>query len=81
MKGTILMSQLEIRYCVMWNYYPYAASVAQTLKDNFDLTTTLTPGNRGEFTVWIDNKKIIEKVGDDFPPEDKIISAVGQMIA
>lgn len=55
--------------------------MAQTLKDNFDLTTTLTPGNRGEFTVWIDNKKIIEKIGDDFPPEDKIVSAVGQIIA
>jgi predicted Rdx family selenoprotein len=55
--------------------------VAQTLKDTFDLTTTLTPGNRGEFTVWIDSKKIIEKTGDDFPPEDKIVSAVSQMIA
>lgn len=59
---------------------PYAASMAQSIKNTFNLDTTLTPGSRGEFTVWVNNKKVVEKIGDEFPVEDQIISAVKQAI-
>lgn len=72
--------ELEIRYCVMWNYKPYAASMAESIKTHLGLETTLTPGGRGEFTVWVNGKTVVTKQGDDFPPEDEIISAVKEAI-
>jgi len=54
--------------------------MAESIKTHFGLDTTLTPGGRGEFTVWVDGKTVIQKIGDDFPLEDEIISAVEQSV-
>jgi predicted Rdx family selenoprotein len=54
--------------------------MAQSIKNTFDVETTLTPGGRGEFTVWVNGKTVVKKEGDDFPPEDQIISAVRQSV-
>lgn len=54
--------------------------MAESIKKTFELETTLTPGSRGEFSVWVNKKKVVEKVGDDFPLEDQIISAVKEAI-
>lgn len=54
--------------------------MAESIKTHFGLETTLTPGGRGEFTVWVDGKTVVAKEGDDFPLEDQIISAVRQSI-
>lgn len=55
--------------------------MAESIKTHFGLKTTLTPGGRGEFTVWVDGKTVITKEGADFPLEDQIISAVRQSIS
>jgi hypothetical protein len=54
--------------------------MAESIKTHFGLETTLTPGGRGEFTVWVNGKTVAAKQGDEFPPEDQIISAVKQSI-
>ena len=33
-------------------------------------------GNPGEFTVWVDGRKVADKDGGDFPPESQIVGAV-----
>ncbi|MBI4854688.1 MAG: hypothetical protein HY819_23050 [Acidobacteria bacterium] len=54
--------------------------MAESIKTHLGLETTLTPGGRGEFTVWVNGKTVVTKQGDDFPPEDEIISAVKEAI-
>jgi hypothetical protein len=50
--------------------------VAEVLKQELNVDTQLVEGDRGEFTVWVDGNKVINKVGDDFPPENDVVSAV-----
>jgi hypothetical protein len=50
--------------------------VAEVLKQDLNVDTQLVEGDRGEFTVWVDGKKVIYKVGDDFPHENDVVSAV-----
>ncbi|GMU57717.1 MAG: hypothetical protein AMXMBFR33_68630 [Candidatus Xenobia bacterium] len=37
---------------------------------------TLTPGNVGEFTVWIDGQKLAEKGPEGFPSERELREAM-----
>jgi len=37
---------------------------------------TITPGRRGEFTVWVDGLVVASKTSDDFPTEAQCLSAV-----
>ena len=82
---------LEIRYCVSWNYKPKAASLAEKLKEEYECEVTIIPGNRGEFSIWIydkrsnnsDNKEsffIVGKEGFDFPSHDKVIALTDKII-
>jgi len=50
--------------------------VAALIKDKLSLDTDLEPGGRGEFTVWVDGKKIAEKSRSGFPSEPAIIDLV-----
>ena len=79
---------LEIRYCVSWNYKPKAASLAEKLKEEYECEVTIIPGKRGEFSIWIYDKKsddkeglfIVGKEGFDFPSHDKVIAAIDKKI-
>lgn len=37
---------------------------------------TLTPGGRGEYTVWVDGQKVADKTGGEFPSESDVVTAV-----
>jgi predicted Rdx family selenoprotein len=38
---------------------------------------TLSSGGRGEFTIWVDGKKVFDKaVSGDFPSDQEAIAAV-----
>jgi hypothetical protein len=50
--------------------------VADVLNQDLGVNTKLIEGNRGEFTVWVGDKLVANKVGDDFPPEQEVLSAV-----
>lgn len=55
--------------------------MAALIKQQLKLEADLTPGGRGEFTVWLDGKKIVEKSRTGFPTEAKIIEAVTAALA
>jgi hypothetical protein len=54
--------------------------VAALIKEKLDLDTALEPGGRGEFTVWVDGKKVAEKTRSGFPSEPAIIDLIRQAL-
>jgi hypothetical protein len=50
--------------------------VAALIKQRFNQDTDLEPGGRGEFTVWVDGKKIAEKTRTGFPGDPAIVESV-----
>ena len=50
--------------------------MAALIKTRFNQDTTLEPGGRGEFTVWVDGKKIAEKTRTGFPAESALLESV-----
>ena len=46
------------------------------IKNVLGTEVTLTPGGRGEYTVWVDGAKVADKAGGDFPSERDIVTAV-----
>ena len=35
----------------------------------------IVPGGRGEFSIWLDGRKIYDKGDDDFPDEAEVLAA------
>jgi hypothetical protein len=54
--------------------------VAALIKEKLNLDAAVEPGGRGEFTVWVDAKKIAEKTRNGFPSEPAIIDLVRQAL-
>ena len=65
--------------------------MAEKLKEEYECEVTIIPGNRGEFSIWIydkrsnnsDNKEgffIVGKEGFDFPSHDKVIALTDKII-
>ncbi len=50
--------------------------MAALIKQQLNQETDLEPGGRGEFTVWVDGKKIAEKTRTGFPGEPAIVKSV-----
>jgi hypothetical protein len=50
--------------------------VAALIKQELQLDTDVEPGGRGEFTVWVDGKKVAEKSRTGFPTEPALIDAI-----
>jgi predicted Rdx family selenoprotein len=50
--------------------------VAALIKDSLGTETDLEPGGRGEFTVWVDGKKVVERSRSGFPADEALIQAV-----
>lgn len=51
--------------------------MAAALKRILGAEVTLTPGGRGEFTIWLGDRKLLDtsKTGE-FPSDDEAIAAV-----
>ena len=54
--------------------------MADLLKEELDIETTLIKGARGEFSVRVDGVMVIEKRGDDFPMPERCVDAVSRII-
>ena len=54
--------------------------MAALIKEKLDLDTHLEPGGRGEFSVWVDGKKIAEKSRSGFPSEPAIVDLIRQAL-
>jgi predicted Rdx family selenoprotein len=50
--------------------------VAALIKTRFNQDTALQPGGRGEFSIWVDGKKIVEKTRTGFPSEAALIESL-----
>lgn len=50
--------------------------MAAQLKQDLGVVAELTVGNSGEFTVWVDGKKVAEKDWRGFPEPDDVVDAV-----
>lgn len=50
--------------------------MADTLSEHLGLEATLTPGDRGEFTVWVDGRVVARKTLDGFPSPEACLAAV-----
>lgn len=50
--------------------------MAAELKKQLGIDSDLQVGNPGEFTVWIDSRKVADKAGGGFPPESAVVEAV-----
>ncbi|MBS2039117.1 Rdx family protein [bacterium] len=55
--------------------------MAALLQREFGLRGQLTPGHRGEFTVWLQGQKMAEKNQNGFPSESEVLARVSQFIA
>jgi hypothetical protein len=54
--------------------------VAALIKEKLALDTDVEPGARGEFSVWVDGRKIAEKTRTGFPSEPQILELVGKAL-
>lgn len=52
--------------------------MAAEIKTQLALETEIIEGNRGEFTVWVDERCVAKKDRDGFPEDAAIVEAVRQ---
>ena len=69
--------EIKIRYCLVWNYRPHAARLADELRNALKVEAKLMPGWIGTYDVIVDGKLVFSKskVGR-FPAPGEVISIV-----
>ena len=50
--------------------------MAALIKKETGIDAEVTPGGRGEFSVWVGDTKVAEKTRTGFPSDDNAIAAV-----
>ena len=50
--------------------------MAALIKEKTGLDSDLIEGGRGEFTVWVDGKRVAQKDANGFPTDDEALAAV-----
>ena len=50
--------------------------MAELLKKELNVETNLIEGDRGEFTVWVDERVVAKKGWLGFPDDEKVLEAV-----
>ena len=50
--------------------------MAAIMQRELGVKATLVSGSRGEFTVWLDGRKLLDKGHDDFPDEAAVLAAI-----
>lgn len=72
--------KVSIEFCMMWNYAPKAASLAEELFTEFrhDITDmNLIPASGGAFEVIVNDEKIYSKLDTGvFPDSSDIINQI-----
>ena len=54
--------------------------MAELLKEDLDVDANLVEGARGEFSVRVNGKIVIEKKDDNFPLPERCVDAVSRVI-
>lgn len=55
--------------------------MAAVIKKETGVDAEVTPGGRGEFSVWVGDTKVAEKTRSGFPSEDAALAAVRAALA
>ena len=55
--------------------------MAAALKDALGIDVELIEGGRGEFTVWVGDRKVSEKGWIFFPDDNVVVTAVREALA
>jgi hypothetical protein len=50
------------------------------IKSAVGLESTLVPGARGEFSVWVGDERVAAKDANGFPTEENVLAAVQRAI-
>ncbi len=50
--------------------------MAAVLQSALGVEADLIEGDRGEFTVWVDQRRVALKQNDEFPTEEAVVEAV-----
>jgi len=50
--------------------------VAAEIKKAIGIEAEVIEGSRGEFTVWVDDRRVAEKTADGFPSDQDALMAV-----
>lgn len=50
--------------------------MAARLKQDLDVEADIVAGRRGEFSVWVDDRKVAEKTWSGFPADSDVVEAV-----
>ncbi len=50
--------------------------MAALIKESLGVDAGVEPGGRGEFSVWVDGKKVAEKTRTGFPAEKAVVEMV-----
>ena len=73
------MKKVIIEYCVVWNYYDRAASLAARIKDKLNLEVELQKSSGGRFEIFLDGEVIFSKIKTmRFPEPDEIIQLLAE---
>jgi len=71
------MSKLSIEYCVSWNYYPYAAGLAEEINKEFDFEIEFKKSHGGRFEIVLDDQLLFSKAAlDRFPEKGEIVHII-----
>ncbi len=72
------MKNVIIRYCKVWVHNSlHAARVAKFMKSKSGIVAQIDSGGKiGEFTVWVDDKKVEKKGFLKIPNKENILAAV-----
>ena len=75
------MSQLKIEYCVVCNYYPRAAGLADQLRNHYGIDALLVKSSGGVFEVkWGDELLFSKKKTGRFPEPGEVEGMLEQRI-
>jgi len=55
--------------------------VADLIQQATDQSVRITPGGRGEFSVWVDGDRVAKKGFTGFPSDDKCVEAVRRALS
>ncbi len=54
--------------------------MAELLRKELEVETKLVEGERGEFTVWVNDQLVIKKGWLGFPTDEKVLAAVREAL-
>jgi hypothetical protein len=54
--------------------------VAAAIQQQTGIQPEITPGSRGEFSIWVGDRKVAQKDRTGFPDDSAIVAAVQQAL-